>query len=123
VQPRDADWIPFAEARDAGPKRSNNPGTLMAWNERQTRLDGPVSIRGVQVGVTDTARHDLDEHFAWPRGWDRDFFDREWLTERAYYRSRHRRCHRAPLSVLATGNRRTDEESKQMSNLERRRRG
>jgi cytochrome bd ubiquinol oxidase subunit I len=35
----------------AGSERLDDPDALVAWDQRQRRLDRPVAVRGVDVGV------------------------------------------------------------------------
>ena len=49
---------------DASTDSFHQADSFVAWDERDGGLDGPVSARGVDVGVTEAGRSHLDEHFA-----------------------------------------------------------
>ena len=50
--------------RHAGADRDDVADALVAGDERRLRLDRPVALGGVQVGVADAARRDLDQDLA-----------------------------------------------------------
>ena len=55
---------PSLSVGDAGAERGDDAGALMAGNERRRRLDRPVAVGGMQIGVADAAGDDLDQDFA-----------------------------------------------------------
>jgi hypothetical protein len=61
MQPRHTDRIALLEICHARPERRDDAGNFVAWNERRRRLHGPITIRGVEVRMADTAGNDLDE--------------------------------------------------------------
>ena len=83
MQPRDADGIAFFQTLHAGTECGDDAGAFVTRNERQRRLHRPVAVGGVEVGVTDAARHDLDEHLAWRRIGHPDLLDGERVAERS----------------------------------------
>ena len=54
--------VAHCDLADARAQFANDPDALVAGNEWRRRFDGPVAVRGVNVGVTETARFDPDEH-------------------------------------------------------------
>ena len=84
VQPRNADPIALTHVRDAGADRDHVPDALVPRNERRRRLDRPVAFDGMQIGVTDAARGDLDQDVAGAGTRNRHLLDREGLAECAH---------------------------------------
>ena len=64
IEPRDADAVAFLDVRNAGADGGDMADALMARDEGRLGLDRPIAVRGVQVGVADAARRDLDEDLA-----------------------------------------------------------
>ena len=81
MQPRDADAVTLLEVGHPGADRRDDSRAFVTGDEGQARLDGPVAIFGVNIGMTHAARHDLDQDLAGFRDGDRDVFDLERLPE------------------------------------------
>jgi len=56
-------------AGDAGPGCRHDAHGLVPGHEWQLRFHRPIAVRGMEVGVANTARFDLDQHLARPGGW------------------------------------------------------
>lgn len=65
VQPGDADSIAFVEFGDAGTEGCDNSGRLVPGDERRRRLDRPVALCGMQIGMAYAAGDDLHQYLAW----------------------------------------------------------
>src|ERR1700729_2957452 len=59
----------------------DEPDALVAGDERRRGLDRPVAVRGVDVGVAQTARLDLHAHLPRQEFRHRDPLDGKWATE------------------------------------------
>jgi hypothetical protein len=70
---------------DAGAERDYNAGAFVSGNKRQSRFDGPISLRRMQVGVTNPAGDNLYESLPWARGGYWNFANYEGLTEFFYH--------------------------------------
>ena len=57
------DVVARFEMADAGPDRFDHPGRLVPENERYGEGDS-VAVQGVEVAVTDSGCHRLDQHLA-----------------------------------------------------------
>src|SRR5262245_36087165 len=66
---------------------------FVTGDERQRRLDRPIAVCGMQVGVAAAARKDLDEDLAGGRCRNRDLLDGEWLAKGADHGRLHRLGH------------------------------
>ena len=64
VQPGDAYWIALLQTTDARPQGRHDPGPLVTRYEWRRRLDWPIPIRRVQIGVAYAARRDSHENLA-----------------------------------------------------------
>jgi len=62
VQPGNADAVAFLDMLDAGADRGHVTHPFVAGDEGQGRLDRPVAIGGMQVGVADARGNHLDQH-------------------------------------------------------------
>jgi len=65
VQPRNADAVSFLHVFHASTHRADKADAFVARDEWRFRLDRPITVGRVQVGVTNTRRHDLDENATW----------------------------------------------------------
>ena len=81
VEPGHADPIPFLDERHACAEGDNDPDRLMPRDEGRLRLQRPVAIGGVQIGVADAAGLGLDEDLARPGGGDIPFLKFQRLFE------------------------------------------
>ncbi|GAA3525874.1 hypothetical protein GCM10022263_13280 [Nocardioides daeguensis] len=62
AQPRDRDPVPDGTLGDAGTDGGDDADALVAGDEGRSRLDGPVAVGGVDVGVAQAARlHPYDD--------------------------------------------------------------
>jgi len=81
VQPRNADTVAFLDAGYAGTELGDIADAFMAGNEGRVRLDRPVAIGGVQVGMADAGRFVLDEDLARSRLRNGHLLDHQRLAE------------------------------------------
>ena len=75
VKPRHADAITFLDMSDAIADTDDIADTFVAGNEGQCRLDWPVAVSRMQIGVTYAGRLDVDENLTAPGLRDGDLFD------------------------------------------------
>ena len=92
--------IAFLQANYVRAARRDDPDTFMAGDKRQRRLCRPIAVGGMQVGVTDAARNDLDQNLARPRGGNRNFLDAQRLPESVHHAGSHRFRHKNTSIVL-----------------------
>ena len=64
--------------------------SLVSRCERELRLDGPVSVRSMDIGVAETRGLDLDNDLTGPCHGLGYLLDLRRLSERAHARSAHR---------------------------------
>jgi hypothetical protein len=81
AEPRDGDALADPVGGDALADALDEADPLVAGGERQGRLDGPVSVGGVDVGVTEPGGLDPHQHLAGLRPRNRELPDLERLTE------------------------------------------
>ncbi|MPN14723.1 hypothetical protein SDC9_162050 [bioreactor metagenome] len=62
VQPRHADAVAFLDPGNARSHLGDIANAFMAGDERQRRLDRPVAIGGVQIGMANAGGFDLDQN-------------------------------------------------------------
>ena len=79
-QPRVADTVAHAHAVDIVAELDDDAAPLMSGDQVGLRGDGPVSARGVEVGVADAARQDPDERLAGSGAGDRHIADLQWCV-------------------------------------------
>jgi hypothetical protein len=75
VEPDDADAVAFLHGLDVLANAGDETDALVARDERRPRLDGPVALGGVQVGMTYAADFHLDLYFFRTGFWDCHLFD------------------------------------------------
>src|SRR5699024_5698606 len=80
-QPGVADHLADFDISDAGADLLHSPHTLMTRNERNLRLDRPVPLRGVQIGVAHTRGDEFDQRLSGTGFGDRIVSDDELLAE------------------------------------------
>jgi hypothetical protein len=73
----------------ASTHRADKADAFVARDEWRFRLDRPITVGRVQVGVTDTGRHELDENATWKNFGHRDFLNPQRFLECVNYRSLH----------------------------------
>lgn len=95
AEPRDRDAVALTQRGDAAPHALNDADPLMPGDQRQLGLHRPVSVSRVDVGATEAARLDLDQHLSLSRLRLGHILDREWLLEAP----RHGGLHPSLLSV------------------------
>lgn len=61
IEPGYANPIAFLDHSHSGADSGNQADALMSGYERQRRFDGPVSVRGMKIGVANPARFGLDQ--------------------------------------------------------------
>src|SRR5262249_38418895 len=83
VQPRNPDAIAFLHAPNSTADRDGDAHAFVAGNERRFRLDWPIALRGVEVGVTDPGGGDAHEDLVLVRLRERYLFDDKWLAQLA----------------------------------------
>jgi len=82
TEPRDHDPVAHADLLPgAGSERLDDSDALVARDQWQRRLDRPVAVRCVDVGVAEAAGLDPDEHLAVARLGPGDVLDAERLGE------------------------------------------
>jgi len=90
-EPGAANQVAELEALDALAEGDDFTDALMSGDERRVRLDRPVSLDGVQVGVTDTAADELHEHLSVAGLGHGNFLDTQVLAELSDYCCLHGR--------------------------------
>jgi hypothetical protein len=93
VQPSNTNRVALLQPRHAGAQRTHDARALVSGNKGKRRFHRPVPVRGMQVSVTDAARHDLDQYLAGSRRRQWHVLNREWPTERTYHGRLHRLRH------------------------------
>ena len=81
VEPGHADTVAFLDPRDAAADRRHVANALVAGNERQTRFHRPVTLGGVQVGVTDARGLDFHQNLPGAGQWGVHLLDTQRLPE------------------------------------------
>ena len=81
IEPRHAHPVAFLHVPHAAADGRDIAHAFMARNEGQGRLDGPVSVGCMQIGMTDARRLDIDQNLARPDFGNRDFLDTQRRTE------------------------------------------
>ena len=66
---------PTFRSVDAVAERDDGAVALMAGDERRLRLDGPITLCGMQIGVADAGGFQLDQRFAVAGRWQVEFLD------------------------------------------------
>ncbi|AER55456.1 hypothetical protein DSC_04015 [Pseudoxanthomonas spadix BD-a59] len=89
VEPGHSHSIAFPKVADSGADRHHVPHALMSRNERRCRLDGPVTLGGMEIGMAYTRRRDLHENLSAADGWHWGFLDDEGLPKCADHCSFH----------------------------------
>ena len=64
-----------------GADRCDDADPFVAGHERRSRLDRPVAVGGVDVGVAQPGRLDPHQHLARAGRWRRPVLDDQWLVE------------------------------------------
>ena len=80
-QPRVADFVADLEILDAFAERDDGAVALVAGDERRLRLDRPITVCGMQIGVADAGGLQFDQRLAVARRWQVEFFDLQWCAE------------------------------------------
>ena len=81
-EPGDRDAFSDRPVGDARAELLDDADSFVAGHERQAGLDGPVAVGGVDVGVTQTARLQVDQHLTGCRLGDLTLLDLERSAER-----------------------------------------
>jgi len=81
IEPGDADSVAFLHVPHARADGDDVAHALMTRDKRWRRLDRPVAVCGVEVGVANARRGDLDEDLSRADFRCRHFFDRQRLAE------------------------------------------
>jgi hypothetical protein len=89
VQPDDAGAIAFLYGRDVSANAGDVPNTLVSGDEGRRRFDGPITFRGVQIGMTYAACLHLDLNFIRTGFRDCHLFDDQGLTKFTNYSRLH----------------------------------
>src|SRR6185436_5142750 len=64
TKPRHRDPVANLRRDNAGADLLDDPNAFVAGNERRGGLDRPITMRSMDIGVTQARRLNLDEHFA-----------------------------------------------------------
>jgi len=93
VEPRHAN--PVALLYDCHPRADCDDGSdgLMARNERERRLDRPVAMRSMEIGVAYAARLSFDQDLSWTGLRDVPFLKQQGLSKLLDYGGVHLACH------------------------------
>ena len=95
AQPRHCDAFAQRDLCDAGAELLDDADALVAGHEGRRRLDRPVAVRRVDVGVAEAGRLDPDEDLALAGNRRLDLLEPQRLGERVHDRRLHqRRCSR-----------------------------
>jgi len=116
MQPGSAYRVSLFQTLDLGTARRNDSRSFVAGDKRKRRPARPVTVSGMDVGVTDAGRDDLNEHFARAGRGNWHFLDRQRLAECVHHPRFHRPCH-ACVSYSFAG------ESTHSRNMERKNSG
>ena len=81
VEPRHADSVALLDDRDAGAERDDAADRLVAGDERDFGLQGPVAGRGVEIGVADAAGFGLDQNLTGAGGRNVQLAEHQGLAE------------------------------------------
>ena len=81
AQPGHRDAFADGDLGHAGTELDDDADALMAGDERRRRLDGPVAMRGMDVGVAQPGRLHVDAHLPELEPEDRDLLDGQRLAE------------------------------------------
>src|ERR1700676_591417 len=101
VQPDDAGAVAFLCCLDVPANAGDVPNTLVSRDEGRRRLNGPITFRGVQIGMAYAACLHLDLNFIRTGFWDCHLFDDQGLTKFTNYSRLHILRHFVfPFSVL-----------------------
>ena len=93
AEPGHGDAVAERDLRDAGAELLDDADALVAGYEGRRRLDRPVAVRRVDVGVAETGRLDPDEDLARAGNRRLDLLEPQRLGERVHDRRLHqRRC-------------------------------
>lgn len=84
AEPGHRDALAEREVSAIGPQGLDQPHALMTGNERRIRLHRPVTVRGVDVGVTGPRSLHQDADLAGARPGIGTLLDGQGLTERSY---------------------------------------
>jgi hypothetical protein len=90
VQPRDGHPLAHASLGHAVTDQLDPADTLVPGNERRDRLDRPVAMRGMDVGVAQARGLQVDDHLPGSGRRDGPLLDDEGLTQLAHNCSLHR---------------------------------
>ena len=101
-EPGVADQLAHREVGDALAQGHDLADAFMAGDERRVRLDRPVALDGVQIGVADAAGDQLDQGLSGGRRRHRNPLDDQVLAELLDYSCLHD-CHVCcPLDVVVS---------------------
>ena len=80
INPLHTSVIANLDVSDLVTLRHNNTSTLVTTHKRKLGGNGPVSIHGVKISVTDTGELDVDEDLIWTWLLDWDFLVFNWAA-------------------------------------------
>ena len=81
MQPRNADAIALLDAKDGTADGGHRPHAFVSGYEGRVRLDGPIALRCVEIGMADPRRGNTDENLVLLGFRNGHFLDREWSPE------------------------------------------
>jgi hypothetical protein len=73
VKPCDSHAITFFQVRNPRPDSRDDSRSFVAWDEGHYRLDRPIAVHSMQIGVTYSSRKYFHKRLPWPRRWDGNF--------------------------------------------------
>ncbi|KAH3663695.1 hypothetical protein OGAPHI_005096 [Ogataea philodendri] len=80
VQPFDTGQVTDLEVLDVGTLSNNDTSTLVTTNQWKFHWQWPVTLPGVQVGVTDTRVLDVNQNLVWLWSWNWNILVLNWTT-------------------------------------------
>src|SRR6185503_888038 len=90
MQPGDANTVAQFQMCNTGPECNHDSRSFMSGRKRKRWFYWPVSIRRMQIGVTNSTRKYFHEHLSRPRAGYRNFSNNEGFTKFFNYRGLHR---------------------------------
>src|SRR5580692_1678014 len=100
VQPDDAGAVAFLCCLDVPANAGDKANALVSRDKGRRGLDGPITFRGVQIGMTYAACLHLDLNFIGTGFWDCHLFDDQGLTKFTNYSRLHILRHLLFLSAV-----------------------
>jgi hypothetical protein len=98
VEPRNSDAVAFFNNGNARSNSGDQAHGFVTWNERKCRLEGPISVRRVEIGVANATRLGLHHNLSNSWRGDVPLAKHKRLSEALHDCSVHLfLCHEVPL--------------------------